>query len=215
MRLRPRHLIRALLIAGALALALAAIMLYSVEALSRKLDPDWKPNPRVLMWARIWCNFYRTVPIRLLLAVLHNEAASTPRPLREDEALVLGLEPGTVAYPPGDLHIRSGPAVGCGQVLRANVERLWSDQRLGSFTLRCIVMRIRSVVIFDSWRDLAKVGNERGAVWVTVMMLRDCLVASGGDIWDAARRYNGGAVDNTLAERAYADRAIELMNRMA
>src|SRR4051812_2891445 len=102
MKLRVRHLGNALLIACGIAVALAVLMLYSVEALARKIDPEWKPNPRVLMWARIWCNFYRTVPLKLVLAMLYNEGASVPRPLHADEAAALGLDPGTVAYPPGD-----------------------------------------------------------------------------------------------------------------
>ena len=114
----------------------------------------------------------------MALAILKNEGASVAR---------------DGAYPLGDTTIGKGPAIGPGQVLRINVERLWTTAPAW------IGWAVRS----KEATDLQFVGQERKALWASVQVMREALVAAKGDVDQATRRYNGSG---PRAE-AYADRA--------
>lgn len=174
------------LVPGALLILAVVVTIETALKRAAAADPKWKPSLRVLFWARLWCALYR-VPFALSIAVLHNEGASTPK------------SDGT--YPLGDVGIERGPSVGAGQVERANVERLWA----------AAPFYLRPLVTTSDPLELADVGRERQAMWAHVQMLREVLQAAGGDLRDAARRYNGSGA----AAEAYADRATDFMNALS
>jgi hypothetical protein len=171
--------IRKLLIALALiAFVLLALVAFATwRASSQVKRAGLHATVRVLFWLRVWTFAYR-VPFPMALAILSNEGASWPT----DGTYLLG-----------DRTIARGPAVGPGQVLRINVERLWKD------CPSWLAWFVRA----PSAADLSRVGNERQAMWAAVQIMREALDAARGDVHEAERRYNGSG---DKAE-AYADRA--------
>lgn len=185
---------------GALVIVLA---MRAREALARaKVDADL----RVLVWSRFWTLVYG-VPYTLHLAILANEGASS------------AARDGT--YPKGDLGAARGPALGPGQVLRARYDRLlsagrrrswaagdWDDARKDLYTRfwPWTLAMVRAPV--DQY-DL--VARTRGSVWASVVILREALDETHGDLRAAARRYNGFGA----AADAYASRAVEKMAALA
>jgi hypothetical protein len=149
---------------------------------AQKVKAGWTPARAVLWWAWVWGKVY-SVPWSLSLAILRNEGASVAK---------------DGAYPLGDVGHRWGPAVGSGQVLKMNVDRLWA--KAGA---------LGPLVKASTATDLAREGHERGALWVSTKVMRECLDASKGDEHDAARFYNGGtgATENNDAAETYADNA--------
>lgn len=182
--------------------ALVAIMIpLSIMRKVAKVDADWTPDNAVIYWAYFWSKVY-SVPFELVLAILWNEGASVQHPARKVEADKLDsfIAEGDSIYPLGDLTIERGPAVGSGQVLRTNVERLWADADT----------YIRPLVVLADARLLALPGNERAAMWAMIQMLNETLRQSGNDLQEAARRYNG----NNEAAYAYGEKAFATIERI-
>jgi hypothetical protein len=169
-------------------LAFAALSTWRAFDKVRAADPLWRPQLAVLAWARIWATVLR-VPYPFALSILHNEGASRLRP------------DGT--YPLGDVGNPKGPALGPGQVLRTNVERLW----------QAAPWYWRRVVVLPDPFQLASAGNERAALYVAVKVMRESLDAAAGDLNLAARLYNGGPHYNADAI-AYANRADTFRYRL-
>jgi hypothetical protein len=180
-------------------LALAALFAWLSLRKVRAAAPTWRPSWRVLLWARVWAAVYR-IRWPFFLAILHNEGASTPRTLRAAEIEALGVPPWLrdspeTGYPVGDLDVSKGPSVGAGQVLRSNIVKLWGSAGA-----------LRWLVATSNPLALARVGEERRALWASAKVLRGALDEAKGDENLAARFYNGGAHYNadavTYAERA-------------
>jgi len=75
------------------------LTMIQAKSLVKKIDENWNPSTRVIMWARLWTSFYRDVPLPFLLAILHNEGASTLHPATGAEATAISVDPGTMIYP--------------------------------------------------------------------------------------------------------------------
>lgn len=187
-----------LILPGGLIVGAGLIVLAVVMRSVRAADPEWSPDFRVLFWARFWTAVYG-VPMSLALSILHNEGASVARPLRPREVAEL-VDPPEVGYPVGDLGDSRGPSVGPGQVLRMNVVRLWADPPAAFAWL----------VVKSDPTELVKPENTAAAMWVSVKVMAECLRASGGDLREAARRYNGSG----SAAEAYADRAAAFIDEL-
>jgi len=134
---------------------------------------------QLLAWAWAWSTVYR-VPWSLVVSILRLEGAYVPG--------TYGAHAG--AYPLGDVTDPRGPALGPGQVMRFNVERLHPD-----------------------WRPLhlQLVSETRRSTRVMVEVLREALteaLVAGEGMQGAARRYNGRGA----AARAYAARAADVIS---
>lgn len=168
-----------------------------------KVDANWHPSPTIIAWTKLWCTLYG-VPFKFALSILYNEGASESRALNARELNVLGLEGNVQGYPVGDLGDARGPALGPGQVLRINVERHW----------QIAPWYMREFVVSTNTSDLALVGKESKSTWVSVKMMQEVLQQADGDLWDAAKRYNGGA-GSDLRALAYADKSQNTLERIA
>lgn len=169
---------------GGLVLASVLGVVFTLRAVKAAgIKATW----RVLFWARLWSLLYR-VPYKLVLAILSNEGASVP-----DHS---------GRYPLGDLTSSKGPACGPGQVLRINVERLWTGVGL--------LYPVAQWPLTDP-QQLADLGNERQALWCAVKVMREELDAAKGDEHEAARRYNGSGAK----AEAYADKADHVRTQFA
>lgn len=200
MRRGLRLVVFALIVPGGLVLAvgLGLLMWALREGTARAERAGLRLPSEVLFWSRLWCAWY-AVPWDLHLAILRNEGASVAK---------------DGAYPLGDKTARRGPAIGPGQVLRARIDRLWSRGRRVTFaasdfdddrrdTYDPIPLAMRPLVVGTDPLELALVGQERRALWASVVILREALDEVGGDELEAARRYNGfGAPAQAYAERA-------------
>jgi hypothetical protein len=175
--------------------ALVGLALYAARRL-----PATVP---VLLWSRVWSLVY-WVPYELTAAVLHNEGATQLRPANAAESRVLGAREGAPVYPVGDLG--AGVALGPGQVLRRNITRLWSSANA-----------LERLVAIPAEREpelLALPGYERAALWASLKVLKEALRDAGGDLHQAARRYNGrGEAAESYATRADAFRQTYRTNK--
>lgn len=191
----------------AIALPFGLLLMLIPLAVSRtvaKVDPNWHPDASVIAWTYLWCKLY-AVPFKFALSLLYNEGASEPRALNVSELAAIGHPAEDLqGYPVGDIGDSRGPALGPGQVLRVNVERQWTNAP----------WYLSSFVVGKDPSDLAIIGNEHRATWVSVRMMREALDQADGDLWDAAKRYNGGGGSDPRAI-AYADKSQNTLERIA
>lgn len=197
-----------LILAIIIILPFGAIMLaipLSIKTKVAKVDENWKPDTAVLFWAKFWSVFLQ-VSFDFVLAILYNEGASESRMLRQRELEALGFseEGPNIGYPVGDIGDSRGPALGPGQVLRENVERLWNDTP-DSY---------RFIISAPTPYHLAVKGYERQSLWVAVTMMKEVIKQANGDLQDAAKRYNGGSGMDPRA-LAYGEKAAATIERIS